>query len=100
MKRKDVIFGLVIALILGGLISLFASSFPDGLEKVAENLGFLEKGEGDPVLKSPIPDYAFPGLESEKLATSIAGILGTLVVFAVGYGVASLIRNRQSNEKN
>ncbi len=90
--KNSIIFGLVIALICAGIISLFASSFPDGLEKVAEKLGFLEKGEGEPVLKSPIPDYALPGIKNEKLATSIAGIIGTLLVFAVSYGTAEIIR--------
>ncbi len=90
----------MIALICAGLISLFASSFPDGLERVAENLGFLEKGEGEPVLKSPIPDYALPGIKNEKLATSIAGIIGTLLVFVVGYGTAEIIRQINSRREN
>ncbi len=98
--RNSIIFGLVIALICAGLISLFASSFPDGLERVAENLGFIEKGEGDPVLKSPIPDYALPGIKNEKLATSFAGIIGTLLVFVVGYGTAEIIRQINSRREN
>ena len=98
--RNSVIFGLVIALICAGLISLFASSFPDGLEKVAEDLGFLEKGEGEPILKSPIPDYALPGIKNEKLATSVAGIVGTLLVFVVGYGTAEIIRQVNLKKEN
>lgn len=96
MHKKDIIIGLVAALFLAGIISLFASSFPDGLEKVAEKLGFIEKGEAEPVISSPIPDYVLPGLKNEKLATSIAGIVGTLVVFGIGYGVAALIKFRKS----
>lgn len=98
--KNSIIFGLIVALICAGLISLFASSFPDGLEKVAENLGFLEKGEGEPILKSPIPDYALPGIKNEKLATSIAGIVGTLLVFVVGYGTAEIIRKINSKREN
>jgi cobalt/nickel transport protein len=94
MKRRDIIIGLIIALFLAGIISMFASSSPDGLEKVAENLGFLEKGEGEPAIKSPAPDYALPGLKNEKLATSIAGIAGTLVVFGLGYGIAFLLKRK------
>ncbi|HGJ65595.1 TPA: hypothetical protein ENS27_09420 [bacterium] len=96
MKRKDIIIGLVIALFLAGIISIFASSSPDGLEKVAENLGFLEKGEGDPALKAPVPDYAMPGIKNEKLATGIAGIVGTLILFGFGYGLATVIKSRKS----
>ncbi len=94
MKRKDVIIGIIISLFLAGLISIFASPLPDGLEKVAEDKGFLEKGEVEPPIKSPIPDYTFPGVKSEKLATSIAGVLGTLVVFGLGYGVSALIKHK------
>jgi cobalt/nickel transport protein len=94
MKRRDIIIGLIIALFLAGIISMFASSFPDGLEKVAENLGFLEKGEIEPSIKSPVPDYAIPGIKNEKLATSIAGIAGTLVVFGLGYGIAFILKRR------
>jgi cobalt/nickel transport protein len=95
MKKRDVIIGLVVAVFLAGIISMFASSHPDGLEKVAENLGFLEKGEGEPAIKSPVPDYEWPGLKNEKLATSIAGIAGTLVVFGLGYGLAAILRRKE-----
>jgi len=95
MKRRDIIIGVIIALFLAGIISMFASSFPDGLEKVAENLGFLEKGEGEPTIKSPIPDYAIPGIKNEKLATSIAGIAGTLLVFGLGYGLAAILKHKE-----
>jgi cobalt/nickel transport protein len=96
MKRRDIIIGVVIALFLAGIISMFASSFPDGLEKVAENKGFLEKSEVEPPIKSPVPDYTMPGLKNEKLATSIAGIAGTLLVFGVSYGLAILLKRKHS----
>lgn len=95
MTKKEVLLGLAIALVVAFLLSPFASSMPDGLERVAQNLGFLEKGEGPPVLASPAPDYAFPGVANKTWATSIAGVLGTLAMFGIGYGVASLIKRRK-----
>lgn len=92
MSKSDILIGLTAAIFLALVISPFASSSPDGLEKVAEDKGFLEKGEIEPVVNSPIPDYAWPGVESEKLATSAAGIAGTLIVFGIGYGVAVIIK--------
>ncbi len=92
MNKKNIIFGLLTALLLAILLSPFASSWPDGLEKVAEDKGFLEKGEVQPSLTSPIPDYTWPGVKSEKVATSLAGIMGTLFVFGMGYGVATLLK--------
>lgn len=92
MSKKEIFFGLMIAVLLALVLSPFASPWPDGLEKVAEDKGFLEKGEGEPVFNAPIPDYAWPGVKSEKMATSLAGVMGTLVVFLIGYGLASLIQ--------
>ncbi|MGB9597444.1 MAG: PDGLE domain-containing protein [Candidatus Poribacteria bacterium] len=97
MKSRDIIIGIVVSMFLAGLISIFASSWPDGLEKVAEDIGFLEKGEVEPPIKSPIPDYTFPGIKNEKLATSISGILGTAVVFVLGYGVSALIKRKDQH---
>lgn len=92
MNKKEIIVGLIIALFLAILISPFASSWPDGLEKVAEDKGFLKKGEVRPVVTSPIPDYAFPGIENEGLATSFAGGIGVLLVFGMTYALAALIK--------
>ena len=83
MDRKAIFFGLLIAIVLAVLLSPFASLWPDGLEKVAEDKGFLERAEVEPLIVAPIPDYAWPGLQSEKLATSSAGIAGTLIVFGL-----------------
>jgi len=92
MGKKEIFFGLVVAVFLALLIAPLASSWPDGLERVAENKGFLEKGEVKPAVSSPIPDYAWPGIKNEKVATSIAGAAGTLIVFGFGYGLAFVIK--------
>jgi len=92
-NSKFMLWGILIAIGLALFLSPFASSFPDGLEKVAENLGFLEMGEVQ-YFNAPIPDYAFPGIDNEILATSIAGIIGTLIMFALGYVLALVLRKR------
>lgn len=79
------VIGLSLALGLA-ILSPLASAYPDGLEWVAEQQGFLETAR-DP-LYNIIPDYIFPGVTNEALATVIAGILGTLIVFGVTFGVA------------
>lgn len=84
--------GLVIALVLT-LFSPLASPHPDGLERVAENLGFIERAQ-EP-LYEVIPDYVFPGVSNEALATIAAGIVGTLIVYGVAVGLAALFRRRE-----
>ncbi|MFA5309307.1 MAG: PDGLE domain-containing protein [Dehalococcoidales bacterium] len=84
----------LIASLLLAVLSPLASSSPDGLEKVAENHGFIEKASAAPY--QVIADYVFPGVHNEKLATILAGLLGTLVVFGVAYGVSWLIKRRRT----
>lgn len=81
--------GLGIALVLA-LLSPLASPYPDGLERVAEDLGFIERAQ-EP-LYEVIPDYAFPGISNEALATIAAGVVGTLLVYGVAVGLAALFR--------
>jgi cobalt/nickel transport protein len=92
MHKKEIFFALLIALVLAVVLSPFASSRPDGLERVAEDKGFIHRGEGAPLIPSPIPDYAVPGIANERIATSLAGLLGTLIVFGLTCGVAAVIR--------
>jgi hypothetical protein len=71
--------GLGIALLVA-FFSPLASSEPDGLERVAEDEAFIDKGEGAPF--EVIADYAFPLVENEDVATILAGVVGVLVVTA------------------
>lgn len=88
MKIRWWIVGLLIALAVAFLSPLTSSS-PDGLERVAENHGFLEKAKDAPY--AIIADYVFPWVGNEAVATILAGIVGTLVVFAVVMGLAHLL---------
>jgi cobalt/nickel transport protein len=83
---------LVVSLILAAILSHFASSFPDGLEKVSETLGFAGTASLTPVLESPAPDYTIPFLGEGRLSTSLAGILGVLICFVLPFGFYLLRR--------
>jgi hypothetical protein len=93
--RIFVVLALALAVGLATAVSPFASPNPDGLEKVAEDKAFLDEGRLAGIQEdSPIPDYAFPGVENERAATGLAGFVGTLGVFALGYGLAYVVRRR------
>ncbi len=93
MKRARWLWiGLAAALAVGALLSLAASSSPDGLERVAEDRGFLAKAVQTPLLHSPLPDYLFPGIADERLAAGLAGFLGTLALFGLGYVIGWALR--------
>jgi cobalt/nickel transport system permease protein len=84
--------GVVLALVVGIVAVFFASPSPDGLERVAEDKGFIEAAQDAPF--QILPDYVAPGINNEALAGVIAVVLGTLLLFAVGYGIARALRRR------
>ncbi len=92
MNKSWWIVGLLLALGLA-LLSPLASPHPDGLERVAEDHGFIDRAQDAPF--QIIADYLFPGIQNEAMATILAGLIGTLVMFGVGLGLAWLLR-RQS----
>jgi hypothetical protein len=85
MKSKWWLVALFVCLLVA-VFSPLASSSPDGLERVAEDKGFLGLTGNSPF--QVIADYAFPGIENEAAATIIAGIIGTLILFGLAYGLA------------
>lgn len=87
--------GLVAAAAVAVFLSPLASHWPDGLEKVAEEKGFLQDAKGHQLFASPIPDYALPGIRNAPLATAAAGFLGTLAAFGLAFGVAKLLARRR-----
>jgi len=91
-KKTWWIVGLVIALAVT-LVSPRASSWPDGLERVAEDKGFIDTAE-DPFYEI-IPDYVLPGIGSESLATILAGVVGVLIVFGIALGAGYALRSRR-----
>ena len=91
--RVVIVLALALAVGLATAVAPHASPNPDGLERVAEDEGFVDRGEIRAIQESsPIPDYAFPGVEDERVATGLAGFLGTLAVFTIGYGLAWTLR--------
>lgn len=85
--KKDVIIGLLLALLVAAVLSPFASTSPDGLERVAEDKGFIDRGEGKEVIKSPIPDYEVPSIANKTFAGISAGIIGTILTFITMFGL-------------
>jgi cobalt/nickel transport protein len=94
MSRRTWLFAgaaLGLSLLVAGVLSPFASSSPDGLERVALDKGFSEKGEAEAAWKwSPLAGYEIHGFASQRLAGACAGVLGTTLVFGAAYAVARL----------
>jgi cobalt/nickel transport system permease protein len=87
--KSFVVYGLLIALALALFVSPFASKWPDGLDRVSEQLGFSERAAAP--IKSPLADYKVPGFHSAAVATALAGFIGTLVVFVLSLVYSKLL---------
>jgi len=74
------------------LLSPLASAFPDGLERVAEDSGFLDLAQSSPY--EIIPDYTVPFLGETSLSTVVAGIIGALIVLGLSILAGKSLRKR------
>ena len=82
-------------ILIAGVLSLFASAWPDGLERVAEDLGFIDRAEEVRVaIPTPLADYGIEGLG--PIGTSIAGIVGSAVAFGVAFAIAQLVKPKNA----
>jgi hypothetical protein len=89
------VVGLLLALLIAGVGSWYASSAPDGLEWSAEQGGFLETAQDSAAADSPLADYAVNG-EEGRLSGGVAGVLGVVVTLAVAGGLTLVVRRRGS----
>ncbi|HOE10145.1 MAG TPA: PDGLE domain-containing protein [bacterium] len=100
MTRKEILTGLGLALFVAIVLSPFASSSPDGLERVAEDHQFVGKAAEKSVAPEVFPDYTIPGVENKSFSTAIAGGLGTLILYFGGFGLARLLASRRDRVPN
>lgn len=86
-----VFVGLMIALFAAGVLSYYASSEPDGLERVAEDHGFLGNAVDSANAAIPTADYGIAGVDDERLSVGLAGVLGVAVMAVVAFGLFWLL---------
>ena len=79
-----------LSILIAVLAAFFASANPDGLEWVAEKLGFLEQGVEQ---SSLMTDYAVPVISQAGISTAIAGILGVFIVFGLFWTAAKFLHH-------
>ena len=95
-NRKTLLVGVAIALLIGGGVSYFASTAPDGLEKTQEELGMSAPPHTG--IQSPLAifrGYTVQWLGEGFWSNAIAGVTGTLLVLAILLGVGRLLRPRR-----
>jgi len=96
--RRLAIWGLVISAVVGGVISYYASSSPDGLERAAELLIEPDGTEPANAMPAPMPDYTVPGVPSMRISSGLAGVIGVAVTFGVCLVAGKLVSRRKGSE--
>jgi cobalt/nickel transport protein len=97
--KKLLIAGFAVSLFIAGFASYYASSSPDGLEKVAEDIGFIETAKENTNADTTLADYGVKGVDNERLSTGTAGVIGVLATAGVSTGLFLVLRRRSGAEK-
>lgn len=104
-----IVGGLLVALVLAGVVSNYASSHPDGLDSsllkgctvdaddnIVGGSCPAQQAKDHELADSPLADYGVRGIENGFLSTGLSGVLGVLLTFAIGGGAFWLLRRRSS----
>jgi cobalt/nickel transport protein len=99
--------GLLVALLLAGVVSNFASAHPDGLDSSLRQGCTVDAGgnitggscpaqraKDHDLAGGPLADYGIKGVGNPYLSTGLSGVIGVLLTFAVGGGAFWLLRRR------
>ncbi|MFE9957992.1 PDGLE domain-containing protein [Micromonospora sp. NPDC005299] len=102
-----VLGGLLVALLLAGVVSNYASAHPDGLDssllkgctvnaddEITGGTCPAQQAKEHELADSPLADYGVRGVGNGFLSTGLSGVLGVLLTFAVGGGLFWLTRRR------
>jgi hypothetical protein len=92
--RTVVVVGVLVALVLAGVVSFYASSSPDGLNKVAIDQGFSSTEKEHGVADGPLAGYEAEGIADDRLSGGVAGVVGSLTVLLLAGGLTLVVRRR------
>ena len=94
-NRKFIVMGVLISALLAGGASFYASSNPDGLEKVAGDIGFIDTAKDHAKSDSTLAGYGVKGIENERLSGGVAGLIGVVATGAISGGLFLLLRRKK-----
>lgn len=75
-----------VIIVLGVVVSQFASNDPDGLEFVAEQEGFADAAQDHTLQDAPLADYGDPGR-----SRAVSALVGIAVTLGVGFVLFRMI---------
>jgi hypothetical protein len=93
--RSLVVVGIFVSLLLAGVVSWYASSSPDGLNRVAQDQGFSHTTQQHATVDSPLAGYG-KGAGNGRVSGGMAGVIGVAVTGVVMGGLVLLLRRRST----
>ncbi len=92
--RRFILIAALVALLLAGIVSFYASSQPDGLEKVATEQGFIDEAAEHDLAEGPLADYGVANVDDARLSVGLSGVIGVVVTLGIGALLFRLLRRR------
>lgn len=104
--RRFVVLGVLVALLLAGVVSAFASASPDGLAsvtragctfdahgEVSSGTCIAQQARAHGLQDSPFAGYRTHGVRGAA-STGVSGVVGVLATLAIAFGLATALRRR------
>lgn len=99
-SKKLVVVGLVVSIVIAGFLSFYASSHPDGLEKVSADQGLDVTVVDSANADSALADYGVAGVENERASAFLGGVIGVAITGLAGFGLYIWLRDPNTANTN
>lgn len=99
-SKKLVVVGLIVSIVIAGFLSFYASSQPDGLEKVSADQGLDVTAVDSANADSALADYGVAGVENERASAFLGGVIGVAITGLAGFGLYIWLRDPNTADTN
>ena len=99
-SKKLVVVGLIVSIVIAGFLSFYASSHPDGLEKVSADQGLDVTAVDSANADSALADYGVAGVENERASALLGGVIGVAITGLAGFGLYIWLRDPNTANTN
>ena len=97
-SKKLLVVGLLVSIVIAGFLSFYASSQPDGLEKVTADQGLDVNAVDSANSDSALADYGVAGVENERASAFLGGLIGVAITGLAGAGLFFWLRDPNTIE--
>ena len=99
-SKKLIVIGLLASIVIAGFLSFYASSQPDGLEKVSADQGLDVTAIDSANADSALADYGVAGVENERASAFLGGVIGVAITGLAGFGLYIWLRDPNTADTN